>query len=124
MRWSRIDLSIKFPLVGHVSIPLYRSLNYQKPYIYVFGGWDGSGYSNKGILINPHTLEVLQSNCEESLTDWSGSSRNSQNYSGNSDSALHFKPYHSIASRRKSAGFIMPPNTLSLNKEFGYRILS
>jgi len=113
MHWTKIDISIKFPLVGHCSISLNRSLDPLKPYIFVFGGWDGSVYSSKGFLINPQTTEVLTCNHDEPLTDSSdGSSRNSHTFSTTSDSSA-FRQFPPIDSRRKSLGFTLTPSSSS-----------
>jgi len=86
MNWTQVEISMKAPLVGHCSVCLYRSLNTTKPHIYIFGGWDGSGYSDKGMLINPKTLDLLVSNYNDPVMDWSSSSRGSHPRSTTSDS--------------------------------------
>ena len=122
MHWTKLDFSLKFPLVGHCSIRLNRSLDPMKSYIFIFGGWDGSGYSNKSFLINPRTFEVLHSNYDESLTDSSGgSSRNSHTLSTTSDSSV-FRQFPPTGSRRKSAvlGLTAPNHASNLHKDIRF----
>ena len=66
MKWTRIFIDLKCPLVGHASICIYQRLNAQRAYVFIFGGWNGSEYSDKGYLINPTTLETMVSNYKES----------------------------------------------------------
>jgi len=91
MKWTQLDFSVKTPLVGHCSVCLNRSLSSSRPYIYIFGGWDGSGYSDKGILINPKNLETLISNYNDPVMDWSSSSKGSHPRSTTSDSPMMIK---------------------------------
>jgi len=66
MKWRRVFIGLKFPLAGHSSICLYKGLSPQNPYVFIFGGWNGFEYSDKGFLMNPNTLETLVSYHRES----------------------------------------------------------
>ena len=108
MKWTQIEFSMKTPLVGHCSVCLNRSLSSSRPYIYIFGGWDGSGYSDKGILINPKNLETLISNYNDPVMDWSSSSKGSNPRSTTSESPIMIKSNSLIPSShpKKSTGIM------------------
>lgn len=72
LEWKKIDLPLKSPYVGHTATCLYRSLNNFKPYVYLFGGWEGASYSQTGILVDPKTWEVQFSTNSDNLISWDG----------------------------------------------------
>jgi len=52
-------------LVGHASVCLNHCLTPNKPYVFIFGGWQGTGYSDKGVLFNIHDSKSFVSDYEQ-----------------------------------------------------------